>query len=112
MIVELIRICIENSVVHYRGSWYLSILGLPTGGPESGSCANLVVFYVLEKILLVHPSIAPHNKMSFRKRFLDDLWFAWFGNKSEFNTFKKALNKIGKKHGITFKGEVGTSRLS
>ena len=109
MIVELIRLCIENSVIHYRGSWYLSVLGLPTGGPESGSVANLVVFYVLEKILLIHPSIAPHNKMAFRKRFLDDLWFAWFGNKSEFSKFKTALNKIGKKHGITFKGEVGTS---
>ena len=47
--------------------------------------------------------------MAFRKRFLDDLWFAWFGNKSEFSKFKTALNKIGKKHGITFKGEVGTS---
>ena len=80
-----------------------------TGGPESGSCANLVVFFVLEKILLIHPSIIELNKMSSRKRFLDDLWFAWFGNKLEFEQFKEALNRVGTEHGITFKGEVGTS---
>ena len=109
MIVELVKLCIENSVIHYRGSWYLSILGIPTGGPESGSCANLVVFYVLEKILLVHPSIAPKNKMSSRKRFLDDIWFAWLGTERQFSRFKTALNEVGSEYGITFKGEVGTT---
>ena len=109
MIVKLVKLCISNSVVHYRGSWFLAILGLPTGGPESGSLANLVVYFVLEKILLIHPSIAYQNKMSQRKRFLDDLWFAWCGTKREFDKFKTALNTVGVKHGITFKGGVGTS---
>ena len=77
--------------------------------PESGSCANLVVFFVLEKILLIHPSIALLNRMSSRKRFLDDLWFTWSGNKLEFDQFKTTLNTVGTKHGITFKGDVGTS---
>ena len=109
MIISLVKLCIENSVIHYRGSWYRSILGLPTGGPESGSCANIVVFYVLEKILLVHPSIAPHNMMALRKRFLDDIWFAWYGTNLEFAHFKAVLNEVGDQHGITFKGEVGAS---
>ena len=109
MIVELAKVCIENSVIHYRGSWYLSILGLPTGGPESGSIANIVVYFVLERILLPHPSIAPLNKMTSRKRFLDDLWFGWRGNVDEFHLFKCELNKIGDKNGITFTGEVGRS---
>ena len=103
------KICIENSVIHYRGCWYLAKLGLPTGGPESGSLANLVVFFVLEKILLIHPSIANLNKLAFRKRFLDDLWFAWFGTQDDFTAFKTVLNEVGIKHGITFKGEVGNT---
>ena len=109
MIAELVKICIENSVVHYRGSWYRSLLGLPTGGPESGSCANLFVFFVLEKILLVHPTVAPLNCMSLRKRFLDDLWFAWSGTHRQFDLFKAALNKVGLDNGMTFKGNIGTS---
>ena len=36
MIVELVKLCIENSVVHYRGSWFLSTLGIPTGGQRVG----------------------------------------------------------------------------
>ena len=95
MIVELRKLCINNSVIHYRGSWYRSILGIPTGGPESGSCANLVVYFVLEKLLLIHPSIAPLNKLSSRKRFLDDIWFAWFGTERQFSQFKMVLNKVG-----------------
>ena len=47
MMTKLVEICIENYVIHYRCCWYLAMLGLPTGGPESGSLANLVVFYVL-----------------------------------------------------------------
>ena len=83
--------------------------GYTNWGPESGSCANLVVYYVLEKILLIHPSIASQNKMSSRKRFLDDIWFAWFGSERQFSMFKTVLNKVGSEYGITFKGEVGTS---
>ena len=43
MIVELVKLCINNSVVHYRGLWYRSILGLPTGGPEWQLCKFVCV---------------------------------------------------------------------
>ena len=82
-----------------KRSRFLSILGIPTGGPDSGSSANLVVYSVLEKIPLVHPSIAPRNKMSSRKRFLDDIWFAWLGTEPQFNQFKVVLNEVGSEYG-------------
>ena len=109
MIIELAELCINNSVVHYRGSWYRIILGLPTGGPESGSIANIVVFYVLEKILFVDSTVAPLNKIAARKRFLDDIWFMWMGTARQFSKFKAALNRTGKTVGITFKGDVAPS---
>ena len=109
MILELARICMENSVVHYRGSWYAVLVGIPTGGPESGSIANIVVFYVLEKVLLVHPTVTRNNKLINRLRFLDDLWFGWTGTARQFTLFKTALNKVGGEIGITFKGEVNSS---
>ena len=83
------------------------MVGLPTGRPESGCIANIVVFYVLEKILLPHPKISPLNHTSSRKRFLDDLWFGWFGSVRQFSLFRSALNKVGGDIGITFKGNVG-----
>ena len=96
--------------MHYRGKWYRSKEGLPTGGPESGSLANLVVYFVLEKILLPHQEIVSLNKLTSRKRFLDDLWFGWSGIKREFSIFKTKLNKIGDSEcGMTFKGTVDTS---
>ena len=109
MVIDLAALCIRNSVVYYRGSWYKSKVGLPTGGPESGSIANIVVYFVLESLLLPNPNIAPLNKMSSRKRFLDDLWFGWKGTDDEFNLFRTALNKVGETIGITFKGDVGKS---
>ena len=109
MIIELARYCIEHSVVHYREKWFKLLLGLPTGGPESGSIANVVVYFVLEKILLPHSKILPLNMLLSRKRFLDDLFFGWTGSESEFIDFQSALNEIGTKHGITFKGSVGKS---
>ena len=109
MIIIMAKFCIENSVVHYRGNWFRSKLGLPTGGPESGGIANIVVYFVLEKILLVNPEISPLNRLSSRKRFLDDLFFGWVGTERQFDVFKGTLNKVGKVSGITFKGEVGKS---
>ena len=88
----------------------MSLKGIPTGGPESGSIANLVVYFLLEKVLFVHPRINPLNKISSRKRFLDDLWFGWMGTERQFTSFKKVLNEVGDDlHGITFKGDVSKS---
>ena len=109
MIIQMAQFCIVNSVVHYRGKWFKSLLGIPTGGPESGSIANLVVYFVLEKVLLVDPRIAPLNDMVSRKRFLDDLFFGWCGTERQFAVFKGLLNEVGRNHGITFKGDVGKS---
>ena len=107
MIIYLANLCITNSVVHYRGAWYKILEGIPTGGPESGSIANIVVYYVFEKILLPHPKIASLNKISSRKRFLDDFWFGWLGTMRQFSLFQSTLNEIGSENGMTFKGEVG-----
>ena len=109
MILHLARFCIENSVIHFRGMWFKLLHGIPTGGPESGGIANLVVYYVLERVLLVDMKILPLNKLMSRKRFLDDLFFGWTGTARQFSSFKATLNEIGAKHGITFKGEVGKS---
>ena len=109
MIVDLVEICIRNSVICYRGRWYNTLLGIPTGGPESGSIANIVVYFVLEQILLPNPKVMALNLMSSRLRFLDDLWFGWRGTERQFALFRVALNEIGKAVGITFKGEVGKS---
>ena len=109
MILTLSRYCIENSVVQYRGKWFKLLVGLPTGGPESGSIANIVVYFVLEKILLIDPKICNLNLLLSRKRFLDDLFFGWLGDEGQFTHFTSILNEVGTKHGITFKGGVGKS---
>jgi hypothetical protein len=108
-ILELTKFCLENSVIHYRGRWFRSKDGVPTGGPESGSIANIYVKWMLDKKLLIHPSIAPKNRMESRKRFLDDLWFIWRGSERQFDLFKKALNTIGAESTFTLKGSVGQS---
>ena len=110
MILCMARICIENSVIHYRGKWYRSKRGIPTGGPESGSIANIVVYFVLTKKLLIHPEIHHLNKISIRKRFLDDVWCGWLGTSREFSLFVAAMNRIGSQvYGITFTGAVGST---
>ena len=109
MIIQLTEFCIKNSAVHYRGQWFKLLLGIPTGGPESSGIANIVVYFTLEKILLVNSKILPLNKMLSRKRFLDDIFFGWEGTARQFSIFKTVLNEIGSEHGITFKGEVGKS---
>ena len=64
VVLPLVKFCLQNSVVHYRGNWFKSEDGVPIGGPESGSIANIYVKWMLDKRLLIHPAIAPKNKMA------------------------------------------------
>ena len=68
----------------------------------------IYVKWMLDKRLLIHPTIAPKNKMALRLRFLDDLWFVWRGTERQFENFKRALNDIGSNDTFTLKGEVGS----
>ena len=88
-IIDLCRFCLNNSVVHFRGRWFRSDEGVPTGGPESGSIANIYVKWMLDQHLLLNPVLNNLNKMSNRKRFLDDIWFIWLGTRDQFQAFKQ-----------------------
>ena len=73
MITELVNISINNAVVHYRGSWFAPLVGITTGGPESGCIANIYVKWCLDLKILPCPEVKRYCKMDQRKRFLDDL---------------------------------------
>ena len=80
MVIQLAKMCVENSVVHYQGKRFklLAVYTYWYGGPESGSIANIVVFSIVQNILLVNPSVQPLNMLQSTKRVLDDLfWLDW-----------------------------------
>ena len=64
---------------------------------------------MLDKRLLLDPSINRLDRMMSRKRFLDDLWFIWRSTERAFENFKTALNNLGIRSCFTLKGEVGTT---
>ena len=106
-ILDICNFCMHNSVVHFRGRWFRSESGVPTGGPESGSIANIYVRWMLDKHILTDPLIAKHNKMIYRKRFLDDIWFIWTGSERQFEKFKRIFNSLGSVNNFTVKGIIG-----
>ena len=108
-ILRLVQFCLSNSVVHYRGGWFRSDDGVPTGGPESGSIANIYVKWILDKVLLVNPRISQLNLIVTRRRFLDDLFILWLGTVIQFELFKTTLNEIGRALSFTLKGEAGNT---
>ena len=46
--LDLTKICLENSTIHYRGKWFLSLDGVPTSGNESNK--NMRQFGVAHEI--------------------------------------------------------------
>ena len=96
MIIDLVKLCLENSVVHYRNEWYLSLDGLPTAGLESSPIANIYVKWGLDEVILKHPEVCAINRLKAGKRFLDDLWFVWGCTTRKFELFKTKLNEVGK----------------
>ena len=106
MIIDLVSLSINNAVVHYRGSWFSPKKGIPTGGSDSGCIANIYVKWCLDVKIFPSPTVDKYNKLSNRKRFLDDLWFLWRGSIRVFTVFLNAVNKVGCQYGIILKGEV------
>ena len=106
MIIKMVNLSINNAVVHYRGKWYSPKQGIPTGGSESGSIANIYVKWCLDQKILPSQQVKSLNKIEKRKRFLDDIWFLWRGSVRNFDCFLKAVNNVGIEFGITLKGEV------
>ena len=74
-------LCINNAFLHYRGYWVIAILGIPTGGPESSSLANIAMRYFL---LMYKDSVFFQEHFSICLillwRFLDDIFGLWFGD--------------------------------
>ena len=101
---SIVQFSINNSVVQYRGGWYTSKKGIPTGGPDSGSIANIFVKWLFMTKLLQAPEVIRHNHSVCRKRYLDDVFLAWKGTIRQFNQFVSALNAIGSPFGIKFQG--------
>ena len=106
MIVEMVNFSINNAVIHYRGGWYSPKEGIPTGGSDSGSIANIYVKWCLDQKIFLDPEVAKYNRIDQRKRFLDDIWFLWRGSTRSFSIFLKTVNNVGVKFGITLKGDV------
>ena len=109
MIIELSKYALENSVVQFRGEWFKSTEGAPTGGPESPSIANLYVKYIIDKNIFVQENIKKLNMLRYRRRFLDDIWALWYGTYRTFDRFLDAFNKFGKTFGFTIKGDCSES---
>ena len=74
-------LCINNAFLHYRGNWVKAILGIPTGGPESSSLANIAMRYFL---LIYKDSVFFQERFNICLillwRFLDDIFGIWFGD--------------------------------
>ena len=105
-IVDLVKFSINNGVTHYRGDWYLSILGIPTGASDSVCLANIYMRWVLIKFFATFP----HFKELFvcYSRFIDDLFGGWAGSVRQFYTFIYVFNGFGKRYGIIFdKEQIG-----
>ena len=103
-------LCINNAFLHYRGNWVVAILGIPTGGPESSSLANIAMRYFL---LMYKDSVFFQEHFSICLillwRFLDDIFGLWFGDEEVLKEFINSLNQFGVHYGLSFKYEFGKS---
>ena len=111
--IEGATLCIENAVLFYRDVWYISHVGIPTGGSESSSLANITLRYLLLLFKRTPAYIEMYaNLIPMLNRFLDDIFGAWLGTVSEFNSFVDLLNDFMSGYGLVFdkrKTQIGTT---
>ena len=105
-IVQAVKFSIGNGVTHYRGSWFQSILGIPTGASDSVSLANIYMKWVLTQFFANNPIFK--QLIVSLVRFIDDLFGGWLGTTRQFANFISVFNNFGKNYGIIFdKEQIG-----
>ena len=98
---------IKNSVTHYRGSWYRTLEGIPTGGSGSRPIADCFMSFVLRNLM---GSIVYNDYILWFKRFIDDIFGIFKGSISQFREFENQLNRLSNNYGIQLdKGVIGKS---
>ena len=102
-LMEAAKLCIENAVLFYRDSWYRSHIGMPTGGSESSSLANITLRYLLTLFKRTPMYIEKYiYHIPMLSRFLDDIFGAWLGTVSDFNSFVDTINDFMSNYGLVF----------
>ena len=105
-IAPSIEFCLKNSTLEYRGEFFRSIKGVPTGGSISRPLADAFLKYL--KLFLKSRIENWDTFIILWKRFIDDIFGIWRGTKTEFEDFITNLNREASEYGIEFTGEVGT----
>ena len=102
-ILEAVELCLDNSYLFYRDEWYLSLLGIPTGGAESSSLANITLRYLFTKYRTTQEYREQYDSLNtVFFRFLDDIFGNWIGTHEEFNEFTNHLNTYMSQYGVVF----------
>ena len=102
-IIEAVKLCLENSFLFYRDQWFSLLLGIPTGGAESSSLANITMRYLFIKYReSLQYTNSDTNLNTVFYRFLDDIFGNWNGSKQQFQQFTNSLNTYMSDYGIVF----------
>ena len=95
-ILEAVELYLNNSYLFYTSIEINGIchyLGIPTGGAESSSLANITLRHLFTKYRITqdyNEQYYSFNSVFFR--FLDDIFGNWIGTKEEFNKFTSHIN--------------------
>ena len=107
---ELVKHTICNNKFMYKGNWYLTKKGIPTGGVLSPLLANITMTYVLNNVLFNKEEDVNANPRGFQgiMRFIDDLGGRWVGPTEPFHKWVQWLNGCTiPKYGIEFTSRIG-----
>ncbi len=97
---EYIKLSFDESYVTFKDEVYKPKVGIPTGGSLSRQIADVFLHWLLFK--KIDTSIMNRTELKFWKRFIDDGFGIWRGNKRTFIAFVKKLNSETNKYGINF----------
>ena len=110
VIKSSVELCIDNAYLFYRDEWFQSLIGIPTGGPESSSLANITLRYLILKYKQSHEYLTMFSQyINNINRFLDDIFGNWTGTKDQFFVFINHLNKFMSNYGIVF--DMGSTQF-
>lgn len=93
-VITMLKFCLHNTYVEYKGGFYRQLKGVGTGSHTSPGYSEILVDYVYSVAIERMRNESINDVIIDPSLYMDDCWLAWYLSIDKFHVFHQNLNAV------------------